>query len=77
VLAINQGLIYVLSMVVIGALVGAGGLGYLVILGVGQLDLRGKSLAAGAAIVVLAVLLDRITQAAARRGGRPSRRGVA
>ena len=33
VLATNQGLLYVLSMVVIGGLVGAGALGYDVVLG--------------------------------------------
>jgi len=67
VLAANQGLIYVLSMVVIGGLVGGGALGYLVVAGLAQSDVRGKGLAAGIAIVVLAVLLDRVTQAAARR----------
>jgi glycine betaine/proline transport system permease protein len=67
ILAANQGLIYVLSMVVIGGLVGAGALGYLVVAGLAQSDQRGKGLAAGVAIVVLVVLLDRLTQAAARR----------
>jgi glycine betaine/proline transport system permease protein len=66
-LAANQGLIYVLSMVVVGGLVGAGALGYLVVAGFSQSDLYGKGLAAGAAIVLLGILLDRVTQAAARR----------
>jgi glycine betaine/proline transport system permease protein len=66
-LAANQGLIYVLSMVVLGALVGAGALGYLVVAGFSQSDLYGKGLAAGVAIVLLGILLDRITQAASRR----------
>ncbi|HEV7899288.1 MAG TPA: ABC transporter permease subunit [Planosporangium sp.] len=66
-LAANQGLIYVLSMVVVGGLVGAGALGYLVVAGFSQNSLYGKGLAAGAAIVLLGILLDRITQAAARR----------
>ena len=66
-LAANQGLIYVLSMVVVGALVGAGALGYLVVAGFSQTSLYGKGLAAGVAIVLLGILLDRITQAAARR----------
>ena len=69
VLAANQGLIYVLSMVVVGGLVGAGGLGYLVVAGFSQRALYGKGLAAGLAIVLLGILLDRITQAAAARGG--------
>ncbi|MGW1343592.1 ABC transporter permease subunit [Kribbella sp. NPDC002412] len=66
-LAVNQGLIYVLSMVVVGGLVGAGALGYDVAAGFAQSELYGKGLAAGLAIVLLGVLLDRVTQAAARR----------
>ena len=65
--AANQGLIYVLSVVVIGGLVGAGALGYLVVAGFSQSELFGKGLAAGIAIVVLGIMLDRVTQAAARR----------
>ncbi|MBN1173730.1 MAG: ABC transporter permease subunit, partial [Micromonosporaceae bacterium] len=75
-LAANQGLIYVLSMVVVGGLVGAGALGYLVVAGFSQTSLYGKGLAAGLAIVLLGILLDRTTQAAARRvaatDGRPN-----
>jgi glycine betaine/proline transport system permease protein len=70
VLATNQGLIYVLSMVVVGGLVGAGALGYDVVAGFSQGQLYGKGLAAGLAIVVLGVLLDRLTRAAAARSGR-------
>jgi glycine betaine/proline transport system permease protein len=65
-LAVNQGLIYVLAMVVVGGLVGGGALGYDVVAGFAQLSLFGKGLAAGVAIVLLGILLDRITQAAAR-----------
>ena len=64
-LATNQGLIYVLSMVVVGGLVGGGALGYDVVAGFSQGALFGKGLAAGIAIVLLGILLDRITQAAA------------
>lgn len=67
VLATNQGLIYVLSMVVVGGLVGAGALGFDVVNGFSQSELFGKGLAAGVAIVVLGIMLDRMTQAAARR----------
>jgi glycine betaine/proline transport system permease protein len=66
-LATNQGLIYVLSMVVVGGLVGAGALGYDVVAGFRQISLFGKGLAAGLAIVMLGIMLDRVTQAAARR----------
>jgi len=66
-LATNQGLIFVLSMVVVGGLVGAGALGFDVVAGFSQGSLFGKGLAAGVAIVFLGIMLDRITQAAARR----------
>jgi glycine betaine/proline transport system permease protein len=66
--ATNQGLLYVLAMVVIGGLVGAGALGYDVVAGFKQLDTRGRGLAAGFSIVLLGVMLDRITTYAARRG---------
>lgn len=70
VLAANQGLLYVLSMVVIGALVGGGALGYLVITGFSQGELYGKGLAAGIAITALGIMLDRITVHTAARYGR-------
>jgi glycine betaine/proline transport system permease protein len=69
-LAANQGLVAVLSMVVVGGLVGAGALGYDVVAGFSQSELYGKGLAAGAAIVLLGIALDRVTQAAAARTGR-------
>ena len=70
VLATNQGLLYVLSMVVIGGLVGGGSLGYLVVSGFSQSQLFGKGLAAGIAITALGVMLDRIARGAAARYGR-------
>jgi glycine betaine/proline transport system permease protein len=73
-LATNQGLIYVLAMVVVGGLVGAGALGYDVVAGFSQAQLYGKGLAAGMAIVLLGIMLDRVTQAAAARTGAPRRR---
>ena len=75
VLATNQGLLYVLSMVVIGGLVGGGGLGYDVVAGFSQRQLFGKGLAAGIAIVLLGVMLDRITPAPRPNRRRPARRG--
>jgi glycine betaine/proline transport system permease protein len=69
-LATNQGLIYVLSMVVVAGLVGGGALGYLVVAGFSQTSLFGKGLAAGLAIVLLGTILDRTTAAASRRIGR-------
>ncbi|MBL8932680.1 MAG: ABC transporter permease subunit [Kineosporiaceae bacterium] len=72
-LATNQGLIFVLSMVVMGGLVGGGALGNDVVGGFTQRELFGKGLAAGLAIVLLGIMLDRVTQAASRRVGRPGR----
>ncbi|WP_206063411.1 ABC transporter permease subunit [Nocardioides sp. HDW12B] len=66
VLAANQGLLYVLSMVAIGGLVGAGALGYAVALGVSRSEEWGKGMAAGISIVLLGILLDRIMRGAAR-----------
>jgi glycine betaine/proline transport system permease protein len=70
VLATNQGLLFVLSMVVIGALVGGGSLGYLVTSGFSQERFAGKGLAAAVAITALGIMLDRITVHAAARYGR-------
>jgi glycine betaine/proline transport system permease protein len=66
-LAANQGLIFVLAVVVIGGFVGAGGLGYLVLLGASKPELQGKGLSAGLAILLLGVIIDRIAQAGAKR----------
>jgi glycine betaine/proline transport system permease protein len=74
-LATNQGLIYVLSMVVVAGLVGGGALGFDVVNGFAQLSVFGKGLAAGAAIVCLGIMLDRTTQAAARRAEGRTNRG--
>ncbi|HEX5567536.1 MAG TPA: ABC transporter permease subunit [Streptomyces sp.] len=65
-LAVNQGVVLVLAIVVIGGLVGGGALGYDVVYGLqkGQLD---TGLTAGAAIVCLGLVLDRITQPTAAR----------
>jgi glycine betaine/proline transport system permease protein len=65
-LGANQGLIFVLAVIVIGGLVGAGGLGYLVLVGASKPELAGKGLAAGIAIVLLGILLDRIAQGSSR-----------
>lgn len=66
-LATNQGIVLVLSMVVVGGLVGAGALGFDVVSGFSQRSDFGKGLAAGIAIVLLGIMLDRITQGAGRR----------
>jgi glycine betaine/proline transport system permease protein len=51
-------------MVVVGGLVGAGALGYDVVAGFARRDFFGEGVAAGIAIVLLGITLDRITQGA-------------
>ncbi|WP_407077892.1 ABC transporter permease subunit [Streptomyces sp. NPDC126499] len=60
-LAANQGVVLVLAVVVIGGLVGGGALGYDAVFGLAQGDLE-TGLVAGAAIVCLGLMLDRVTQ---------------
>jgi len=59
---LNQTLMLSLSMVVIAALIGAEGLGLIVFRGIGRLDV-GLAALGGLGIVLLAIVLDRITQA--------------
>lgn len=58
---LNQTIMMALSMVVIAALIGAGGLGAPVVLGLNTLDI-GRATIGGLAIVLMAIILDRITQ---------------
>ena len=70
-LATNQGLIFVLAVVVIGGFVGGGGLGYLVLLGASKPELQGKGLVAGFCILLLGVMIDRIAQYMVARNSAP------
>ena len=63
---INQATMMALSMVVIASMIGNRGLGQEVLLGINTLDV-GRGAAAGLAIVVMAIVLDRTTQAYAIR----------
>jgi len=63
---LNQTIMMALSMVVIAALIGAGGLGSPVILGLNTLDI-GRAVIGGLGIVLIAIVLDRITQSMAQR----------
>ncbi|MGW7204126.1 ABC transporter permease [Streptomyces sp. NPDC054837] len=65
-LAVNQGVVLVLAVVIIGGLVGGGALGYDAVFGLAQGDLA-TGLVAGAAIVCLGLMLDRVTQPTERR----------
>jgi glycine betaine/proline transport system substrate-binding protein len=76
---VNQTIMLALSMVVVASMIGARGLGEQVLNGIQSLDV-GQGLEAGLGIVILAVVLDRITQglgaravSAARAGSRSKR----
>nr|WP_249327723.1 ABC transporter permease subunit [Devosia litorisediminis] len=59
---VNQTTMMALSMVVIASMIGAGGLGYQVLQGIGRLEVS-RGLFAGLGIVALAIIFDRVTQA--------------
>jgi len=63
---VNQAIMMSLSMVVVAALIGAGGLGYDVLFSLQHLE-TGKGLLAGIAIVLSAMVLDRIVQGRSRK----------
>ena len=58
---INQTILMSLSMVVIAAMIAAGGLGEIVLKGITQMKI-GLGFEGGIAVVILAIILDRITQ---------------
>ena len=62
---INQALMLSLSMVVIASMIAVGGLGLMVLRGIGRLDM-GLATVGGLGIVILAIVLDRLTQALTR-----------
>jgi glycine betaine/proline transport system permease protein len=62
---INQTIMLSLSMVVLAAMIAAGGLGREVLMALGQVDI-GRGFVAGLAIVLVAMVLDRVTQALGR-----------
>jgi glycine betaine/proline transport system permease protein len=63
---INQTTMMALAMVVIASMIGAGGLGYQVLQGIGRLEVS-RGLFAGLGIVVLAIIFDRVTQSFGRQ----------
>lgn len=67
---VNQCIMLALSMTVIASMIGAGGLGYQVLVGIQRVDI-GMGFEAGLAIVIIAVILDRITQNALPQRGNP------
>ena len=71
-LGVNQGIIMVLAVVVIGGLVGSPGLGYEVAQGLARSDF-GLGVLASLAILALGIALDRVTRGVRRAqlGGTP------
>lgn len=67
---VNQVIMLALSMVVIAALIGAAGLGTVVLQGLSRLDV-GLGFEGGLGIVILAIYLDRITRNIGQRHGPP------
>ncbi|MHC6657953.1 glycine betaine/L-proline ABC transporter permease ProW [Aeromonas salmonicida] len=63
---VNQTLMLALSMVVIASMIAVGGLGQMVLRGIGRLDM-GLASIGGLGIVLLAIVLDRLTQAMGQR----------
>jgi len=63
---LNQTIMMALSMVVIAALIGAGGLGNPVVQGLNTLEI-GLATMGGLSIVLLAMILDRVTQGIAQK----------
>ncbi|WP_311214692.1 MULTISPECIES: ABC transporter permease subunit [unclassified Arthrobacter] len=64
---VNQVIMLALSMVVVAGLVGAGGLGGVVVEGVAQLD-TARGFEGGLAVVIVAIYLDRVTSGATSFG---------
>jgi glycine betaine/proline transport system permease protein len=63
---VNQTIMMSLSMVVVAAMISAGGLGEVVLKGITQMKI-GMGFEGGIAVVILAIVLDRITQGMARK----------
>ncbi len=64
---LNQTIMMALSMVVIAGMIAAGGLGEKVLEGINNLDI-GLGFESGFAVVILAIILDRITQSFSQKG---------
>lgn len=63
---VNQTLMMAISMVVTTSMIGATGLGMEVLIGVNRIEI-GRGLLSGTAVVIIAVILDRITQGLVQR----------
>lgn len=69
---VNQTMMLALSMVVIASMIGAGGLGNVVLQGIQRLDI-GLGFKSGLSVVLLAIILDRITQSFGAKVSAPAK----
>ncbi len=64
---VNQTLMMAMSMVVTCSMIGASGLGMEVLISVNRIEI-GRGLLAGSAVVIIAILMDRMTQGMLKKG---------
>ena len=62
---VNQTIMMSLSMVVVASMIGAGGLGSEVLNGIARLEV-GRGFNGGDSIVIMAIIMDRLTQSFAK-----------
>ncbi|MGI6037214.1 MAG: ABC transporter permease [Limnochordia bacterium] len=72
---VNQTTMMALAMVVIASMIGARGLGYEVLIAINRIDV-GRGLEAGLSVVILAIVIDRLTQGFAERWKPQNKRAV-
>ena len=70
---VNQTTMMALAMVVISSMIGGGGLGYEVLRSINRIDV-GNGFQAGISVVILAIVIDRLTQGFAQRWEPPKPR---
>ena len=63
---INQTMMMAVAMVVTSSMIGANGLGMEVLIAINRME-SGRGLSAGLSIVIIAILLDRLTQSVIRK----------
>ncbi len=69
---VNQTTMMALAMVVVASMIGARGLGQEVLLSINRIDV-GRGFEAGASVVAMAIVIDRITQGIAKKWEPPKR----
>lgn len=71
---VNQTIMMAMAMVVTCSMIGASGLGMEVLIGVNRIEI-GRGVVAGTAVVIVAVILDRITQGLIRKTEKDNQHG--